>query len=295
MTHEEKVKQLLHAYRQEYSSWVSFGQSVHSILLSLLEQKKVDYHGIDYRIKDAEQFIEKAQRNSYKNPLREMHDVCWVRIVCYFHQDVARIIKLIEKVFDVVEVRNTGQPQDATKFWYRSDHIVVSLPKSWSEVPAFRDYANFKVEIQVRTILMHAWAEIEHRLAYKRQEHIPHHLRRKFSRISAKLEEADEQFEELAQEIRSYEQKQEDIFLAWDGSEMADVDPDLNTLQACMNAYLPDEPRNTKDTHKLLEYIMKNKKKTWDISKELKKSESKQLWDKNKSQAQITQEVLNDT
>ena len=65
----------------------------------------------------------------------------------------------------------------------------------------FRDYADFKVEIQIRTILMHAWAEIEHRLAYKKQAHIPSHLRRKFSRISAKLEEADEQFEELIQEI----------------------------------------------------------------------------------------------
>lgn len=295
MTKEEKVQQILHSYFEAYPNYVSFGQNIHNILQSLLTERRIDYHSIDHRIKDAEQFVEKVGRKWYQKPLLDMDDICGVRIICYFYQDVDRIIKIIEEIFEIKEIRGIDQRDDPTKFWYRSAHIVASLPKSWSEIPVFRDYADFKVEIQIRTILMHAWAEIEHRLAYKKQAHIPSHLRRKFSRISAKLEEADEQFEELIQEIWVFQREREESFLSWGNPEYRDIPLDLTTLQACMNVHLPHQHNNTKDTIELFEQITKGKQKTQDISDKLKKREPKKPWDTGKSQAQITQEVLDDT
>jgi hypothetical protein len=57
--------------------------------------------------------------------------------------------------------------------------------------------AELCAEIQVRTVLQHAWAAIDHRLNYKRANEIPVELKRQLFRISALLEVADDQFESV--------------------------------------------------------------------------------------------------
>jgi len=65
------------------------------------------------------------------------------------------------------------------------------------------EYALFdkmKCEIQVRTILQHAWAEIEHDLVYKSPADIPFRVRRRFASLAGLLEIADREFESLRQD-----------------------------------------------------------------------------------------------
>jgi hypothetical protein len=69
---------------------------------------------------------------------------------------------------------------------------------------------DLKAEIQIRSILQHAWAEIEHDLGYKSKYSIPFNLRRRFSRLSGLLELADEEFNNLRAELRKYKEKIED-------------------------------------------------------------------------------------
>jgi hypothetical protein len=64
-----------------------------------------------------------------------------------------------------------------------------------------------KFEIQVRSILQHAWAEIEHDLEYKSREAVPRQIRRRFARLSGLLELADAEFVRLRNEIESYQQE----------------------------------------------------------------------------------------
>ena len=45
-----------------------------------------------------------------------MDDICGVRIICYFYQDVDRIIKIIEEIFEIKEIRGIDQRDDPTKF-----------------------------------------------------------------------------------------------------------------------------------------------------------------------------------
>jgi hypothetical protein len=51
-----------------------------------------------------------------------------------------------------------------------------------------------KAEIQIRTVLQHAWAAISHKLQYKREDDVPAPLRRKLFRLSALFELADDEF-----------------------------------------------------------------------------------------------------
>ena len=65
----------------------------------------------------------------------------------------------------------------------RSD--ICSLPKDKGYPEELTEYT---FEIQFRTVLQHAWAEIEHDLGYKTEFGIPLDVRREFSRVAGLLE-----------------------------------------------------------------------------------------------------------
>ena len=69
----------------------------------------------------------------------------------------------------------------------------------------YRRFKGFKVEIQIRTVIQHAWAEIEHDLGYKRELAIPKAVKRKFFQLAAMLEMADEGFTSIKQTLTQYE------------------------------------------------------------------------------------------
>jgi hypothetical protein len=68
----------------------------------------------------------------------------------------------------------------------------------------YRKFNDFKAEIQVRSILQHAWAEIEHDLGYKTKNAIPLQIRRRFSRLAGLLELADDEFVHIRNELSDY-------------------------------------------------------------------------------------------
>ena len=78
-----------------------------------------------------------------------------------------------------------------------SMHYVVSIHQNRLKFTEYKSYTNLKIEIQIRSILQHGWAEIEHDLGYKGAKGIPDEFKRDFNRISALLETADNEFDRL--------------------------------------------------------------------------------------------------
>jgi hypothetical protein len=119
----------------------------------------------------------------------------------YYSSDVERVDSLVEREFTVDEANSWKRTptSDPDRFGYRSDHYVVSCSPSRAGLSEWSPYRGLKAEIQVRTVLQHAWAAIDHRLNYKRASEIPTELKRKLFRISALLEVADDQFESVRQ------------------------------------------------------------------------------------------------
>ena len=68
------------------------------------------------------------------------------------------------------------------------------------KLPEYCLFDKMKCEIQVRTILQHAWAEIEHDVVYKSLGEIPFRVRRRFACLAGLLEIADREFESLRQD-----------------------------------------------------------------------------------------------
>jgi putative GTP pyrophosphokinase len=71
-------------------------------------------------------------------------------------------------------------------------------------LPEYSRFEGCKVEIQVRSILQHAWAEIEHDLGYKSEREIPANVRREFFRVAGLLEVADAEFQRIRDRLQEY-------------------------------------------------------------------------------------------
>ena len=73
------------------------------------------------------------------------------------------------------------------RFGYQSVHYLVALKEDRTSLSEYLQYKGLIAEIQVRTILQHAWAEIEHDIQYKSSETIPQPIRRRFMQLAGLL------------------------------------------------------------------------------------------------------------
>ncbi len=147
----------------------------------------------------------KANEAVNTSDLIVLTDMMGIRIVCAFLEDLGIVQKQIEEAFDVKEVEKKGAQQSFREFGYESLHILVAIPKEC--MPKDKNVKlpeNTVCEIQIRTILQDAWAEVEHELIYKSEFNpFDKPLRRKLASINASLTLADMIF----QEIRDYQNK----------------------------------------------------------------------------------------
>jgi hypothetical protein len=148
---------------------------------------------------------------------------------------------------------------------------VVEIKKEWFAAPQYKKLKGLRAEIQVRTFMMHAWADIEHKLAYKKESDIPAQFKRKFSRLSALLEIADDHFDQLRNERESYQKSLKDNQGGFDLSLPLNVD----TLQAFLDFYFPSRKRDLIATRRLLTDLKNNDINFGIIHEGWKKIESK--------------------
>ena len=136
-------------------------------------------------------------------------DMMGIRMICAFLEDMHQGLDQIKEIFEIKEVEVKGAEKKFSEFGYESIHVLIKIPESCK--PKASKFKNLKplseelvCEIQIRTILQDAWAEVEHELIYKTEFNpfdIP--LRRKLASLNASLTLADITF----QEIRDYQNK----------------------------------------------------------------------------------------
>lgn len=232
-------------YFESVVKYKKLAENIVDALKILLDEAQVSYLAIDYRIKSFDSFLKKIERKNYTNPFDQMEDICGVRIICYYRSDIERICSVINREFDILESQDKEALLEENQFGYRSYHFIVTVRQEWLAAPNYKGLDNLKAEIQIRTNLMHTWAEIEHKLEYKKDDDIPTQFKRKFSRISAKLEEADEQFEELRIAINNYRKEMMQSVMEADLVEFENDQINMDTLQVFLDYYFPNEEKNT--------------------------------------------------
>ena len=161
---------------------------------------------IKYRLKSFDSYYHKLLRRVSTPPkTKDWHqitDLLGIRVVCPFMADLPVVERLLSQEFEILEREKKGAEFSFKEFGYESLHYLLRLPQDVQE--SFHVADDMVCELQLRTILQDAWAEVEHELVYK-SDYTPfdESLRRKLAALNANLSLADMVFHE----IREYQRE----------------------------------------------------------------------------------------
>lgn len=122
---------------------------------------------IQSRLKSPESIRDKLLRKNLPFTLdaieENIFDIAGVRVVCSFIDDIYMLAECLLQQDDIKLIERKDYIENPKKNGYRSLHLIV-------EVPIFlQDQKKLmKVEVQLRTIAMEFWANLEHQLRYKK-------------------------------------------------------------------------------------------------------------------------------
>lgn len=192
-------------YRTNASSFEALAISVVSTLISLLRSRKIDFLAISHRTKSLESLTEKIIRKEYQD-LGQITDVAGVRVVAYVETDIPKITEQIREAFHIHEDKSVDKSEElsADKIGYRSVHYVCELGLARTALAELAQFKGLQFEIQVRTVLQHAWAEIEHDRSYKFSGELPAKIQRRLNLLAGVLELVDREFGVLAEDVDQY-------------------------------------------------------------------------------------------
>lgn len=193
-------------YLKRYGFYSDLATVVKRIVEESLKRRSIRVHSVEARAKDPSSFGRKAGQPSdtdpakpkYVSPLHHITDLAGIRVITYFPSTLDRIDAMLKEEFRVVERSDKGaELLEEERFGYQSIHYLVKLSRERARLPEYERFADSLAEVQVRTIMQHAWAEIEHDIQYKSASVIPAEIRRRFMSLAGMLEIADREFQAI--------------------------------------------------------------------------------------------------
>ena len=126
-------------------------------------------------------------------------------MITYVRDDVDAVADVLAEQVIVHDDRDWGQQTaNEGRFGYASRHLMIGLDPERESHPDFAHLRGRTAQVQVRTVLQHAWAEFEHDIRYKGTvpaEHVGEFDRR-FTLAAGLLELADREFSEIRERLR---------------------------------------------------------------------------------------------
>ncbi|MHA7686101.1 GTP pyrophosphokinase [Corynebacterium evansiae] len=191
---------------QDYDTWIQAHPTVAADLeahiIDVLDDAGLTFDRVSVRIKDRTSFARKLANEAYPDydSFTDAHDVIGVRVITFHSSEIPQLKDALSGLFTVVRVIDkAAETAREGRFGYASQHLIVSAK---DEPWAAEDGASPKyIEIQLRTVLQHAWAEFEHDVRYKNQQHpetSSPEVQRAFTLAAGLIELADEQFDKIA-------------------------------------------------------------------------------------------------
>jgi len=200
-------------YRRRRPKYSDFCEEIKRILEKSLEEKRVRNHSIDARAKSIESFQGKLAKKKddgspkYTEPFQQITDLAGVRVIAYTLDEVEEISAFVDDNFIIMEKRDVGEERiERGEFGYQSIHYLVKMTEERLALPDYKAFQGLICEIQIRTVLQHAWAEMEHDIQYKGSQNIPASVKRKFLSLAGLLEIADREFSSIQREDKSLKQ-----------------------------------------------------------------------------------------
>lgn len=203
--------------RSKYEAWGRFvvDEICKSLTLQGLDCKKFLKIEPHLRVKDEASIVSKIIRHNIDNPFVDVIDVVGVRFVVLLTTDIKNIAECINRndAWNARLTRDAEEQQlsNPELFDYQSTHYCLSPAKAFT-------YENIEItsdifcEVQIRTILQHAYAELTHDNIYKPVKTVSKKAKRFVARSMALMESTDHLFCETISELESDNRQRNDFY-----------------------------------------------------------------------------------
>ncbi|WP_295626162.1 GTP pyrophosphokinase family protein [uncultured Corynebacterium sp.] len=229
----------------------------------LLSDAGLAFDSVTARVKTWRSLRIKANRRrddgefAYPDPWPDVHDIIGVRVTTYHSNEIPDVLAVLGDSLEVVRtIDKTAETRISGQFGYGSHHLVCRVGEG--APPGLAPYKGQQFEVQVRTVLQHAWAEFEHDIRYKSPEGaIDPRIDRAFALAAGLIELADQQFDQVAAILDEEHGPDADAVDGGGEDEAADaVEFGAETLPGLLTLLLPTVPRSKSEHYAWLEELL---------------------------------------
>ena len=208
---KDPVRQAVQTYAEMQTELRDATDGFVALVTALLDEAGINYLSVTGRAKSVASFAAKADRSVdgvpvYSDPLEQITDQIGLRVITYIHSDVSAVADLLGEELTILDDRDMGQETAREgRFGYASRHLLVALDVARTTPSTYQSLGERHAQIQVRTVLQHAWAEFEHAIRYKGTipaEQAPD-LDRRFTLAAGLLELADREFSQIRDRLQA--------------------------------------------------------------------------------------------
>ena len=190
---------ILEEYREHLPQFEEVKDQVLEKLKAVFNEAGLIVASIEGRVKTEQSLAGKLELKGAKYAsLADITDIVGVRVITFYSDDVDKVASAVDRLFDIDWENSVDKRKihEIDSFGYMSLHYICRT-----------EGFPYRFEIQMRTVLQHAWANMNHDTGYKSGVEVPKEYLRNLSRLAGMLELADEQFSQIRNDLTNYRRR----------------------------------------------------------------------------------------
>ena len=190
---------ILQEYEDNLPRFREVEAQVRDTLRRTLQDAGLAVAAIESRVKGYDSLAGKLELKGHKyKSLANLTDILGLRVITFYIDDVDKVASAVERLFTIDWENSVDKRKihEIDSFGYLSLHYICSIPGF-----------PYRFEIQMRTLLQHAWANMDHDTGYKSGVEIPRRYLRNMSRLAGMLELVDDEFSKIRIELTDYRRR----------------------------------------------------------------------------------------
>lgn len=162
---DDRIERMMEEYKHQRELYKDFCSTIAFLLTKLLKNSSLQYQVVSSRVKEESSLRTKlieTKALSSLTSITEIDDVAGCRVIFYLENEINKFVNLIYQEFEVVK-NNLRYSEDD----YNAHHLIIKFKEERLNLTEYAQFKDLKCELQLTTVLFHAWSEVSHNITYK--------------------------------------------------------------------------------------------------------------------------------
>ncbi|MBF0422621.1 MAG: RelA/SpoT domain-containing protein [Magnetococcales bacterium] len=164
------TERIVSEYLKEKDTYDEFLVGMTVIIREIARVNKFDTYQVHGRVKDLGNLVRKiaTMTEGTMTSVREIGDLMGVRVVVFYSQEIPLLIDKITENFSVLENHDPKFLMEADPVYpgYPMHRMIVQIAENRRKLIEYERFVGYKFEVQICSIMQHAWEKTEKSLGY---------------------------------------------------------------------------------------------------------------------------------